>query len=88
MANSLEFRYRHRSGVMAWKSKDSTSAGEIERTLADLRKTLRAGLACGAHVRILAAHCDLETGRSLIIAPPTRHWAFDALRDALNHEQG
>ncbi|MCY3601679.1 MAG: relaxase/mobilization nuclease domain-containing protein, partial [Chloroflexi bacterium] len=42
----------------------------------------------GAHVHILAARCDLETGRSLNIAPPGWRKTFDPLRDALNHEHG
>ena len=40
----------------------------------------------GVHVHVLAARCDLETGRSLNIAPPGWQKSFDPLRDALNHE--
>ena len=61
------------------------SAGEIERTLDEFEKTAWAGLAPDryawsavlhrenngrVHVHVLAARCDLETGRSLNIAPP------------------
>ena len=42
----------------------------------------------GAHVHVLAARCDLETGRSLNIASPGWRRTFDPLRDALNHEHG
>ena len=42
----------------------------------------------GAHVHVLAARCDLETGRSLNIAPPGWQKTFDPLRDAFNAEQG
>ena len=42
----------------------------------------------GVHVHVLAARCDLETGRSLNIAPPGWQRTFDPLRDALNHEHG
>ncbi|WP_420636860.1 hypothetical protein [Candidatus Palauibacter sp.] len=42
----------------------------------------------GAHVHILAARCDLETGRSLNIAPPGWEKTFGPLRDAFNHEHG
>ena len=38
------------------------------------------------HVHILAAQCDLETGRSLNIAPPGWQKTFDPLCDAFNHE--
>ena len=79
------------------------SAGEIERTLAEFEKTAWAGLdpgrytwsavlhrerGGGVHVHVLAARCDLETGKSLNIAPPGWQKAFDPLRDALNHEHG
>ena len=39
-------------------------------------------------VHVLAARCDLETGRSLNIAPPGWQKTFDPLRDAFNAEQG
>ena len=42
----------------------------------------------GAHVHVLAARCDLETGRSLNIAPPGWQKTFGPLRDAFNAEQG
>ena len=42
----------------------------------------------GVHAHILAAQCDLETGRSLNIAPPGWQGTFDPLRDAFNHEHG
>ena len=35
----------------------------------------------GVHVHVLAARCDLETGRSLNIAPPGWQQTFDPLRD-------
>ena len=39
-------------------------------------------------VHIFAARCDLETGRSLNIAPPGWQETFGPLRDAFNHEHG
>ena len=42
----------------------------------------------GVHVHVLAARCDLETGRSLNIAPPGWQQTFDPLRDGFNHEHG
>ena len=42
----------------------------------------------GCHVHVLTARCDLETGRSLNIAPPGWQKTFDALRDAFNHQHG
>ncbi len=40
------------------------------------------------HVHVLAARCELETGRSLNIAPPGWQQTFGPLRDAFNHEHG
>ena len=37
---------------------------------------------------VLDVQCDLETGRSLNIAPPGWQKTFDPLRDAFNHEHG
>ena len=42
----------------------------------------------GVHVHVLAARCDLETGRSLNIAPPGWQKTFGPLRDAFNLEHG
>ena len=42
----------------------------------------------GVYVHVLTARCDLETGKSLNIAPPGWQKIFDPLRDALNHEHG
>ena len=42
----------------------------------------------GVHVHVLAARCDVETGRSLNIAPPGWRRTFDPLRDAFNDEHG
>ena len=40
------------------------------------------------HVHVFAARCDLETGKSLNIAPPGWQQTFGPLRDAFNHEHG
>ena len=89
--------------MIAWSPEDAASEGEIERMLDDFQKTGWAGLdpdryAWSAvlhlekngevHVHTLAGRCDLETGRSLNIAPPGWQRTFDRLRDALNHEHG
>ena len=39
-------------------------------------------------MHILTARCDMETGKSLNIAPPGWQKTFDPLRDAFNHEHG
>ena len=42
----------------------------------------------GAHVHVLAARVDLETGKSLNVAPPNWERPYAALRNWLNEEHG
>ena len=42
----------------------------------------------GVHVHVLAARCDLETGKSLNIAPPGWEQTYGPLVEALNLDQG
>ena len=103
VADALEFKHRYTSGVIAWSPNDKPTEAQIESTLDEFEKTAWAGLepdryawsavlhreaGGGCHVHVLAARCDLETGKSLNIAPPGWKRAFDPLRDTLNHEHG
>ncbi|WP_420636164.1 relaxase/mobilization nuclease domain-containing protein [Candidatus Palauibacter sp.] len=103
VADSLDFEHRYTSGVIAWAPEDEPTDAEIETVLDAFEDTAWAGLepdryawaavlhrerGGGAHVHILAPRCDLETGRSLNIAPPGWEKTFGPLRDAFNHEHG
>ena len=103
VADSLDFEHRYTSGVIAWAPDDQPTDEQIEAVLDAFEETAWAGLepdryawaavlhrerSGGAHVHVLAARCDLETGRSLNIAPPGWRRTFDPLRDAFNHEHG
>jgi len=103
VADSLEFEHRYTSGVIAWAPEDEPSESQIEQTLEEFERTAWAGLEAeryawsavlhresggGVHVHVLAARCDLETGKSLNIAPPGWQKTYDALRDWLNYEHG
>ena len=103
VADTLGFEHRYTSGVIAWAPEDEPTDKQIGAVLDAFEKTAWAGLepdryawaavlhreeGGGAHVHVLAARCDLETGRSLNIAPPGWRKTFDPLRDAFNHEHG
>ena len=103
VADSLDFERKYRSVVIAWAPEDRPTDEQIEAVLDEFEKTAWAGLepdryawtavlhrerGGGVHAHILAAQCDLDTGRSLNIAPPGWQRTFDPLRDAFNHEHG
>ena len=103
VADSLGFEHKYRSIVIAWAPDDRPTDAQIDAVLDEFEKTAWAGLepdryswtavlhrehGGGVHVHVLTARCDLETGKSLNIAPPGWQKTFDPLRDAFNHEHG
>ena len=99
----LDYQRKYRSAVIARAPEDRPADEQIEAVLDELEKTAWAGLGPdryawtavlhrerrgGVHAHILAAQCDLDTGRSLNIAPSGWQRTFDPLRDALNHAHG
>ena len=103
VADSLAFAHTYTSGVLAWAPDDEPTAAQIETVLNEFEQTAWAGLepdryawtavqhaapSGAVHVHILAARVDLETGKSLNIAPPGWQQHFDPLRDWQNAEYG
>ena len=103
VADSLEFAHTYTSGVIAWAPDDQPTAAQIETVLNEFEQTAWAGLAPdryawtavqhaepggAVHVHILAARVDLDTGKSLNIAPPGWQQHFDPLRDWQNALHG
>ena len=103
VADTLEFEHKYTAGVIAWAPEDRPTEAQIDAVLDKFEDTAWAGLepdryswtavehrerGGGVHVHVLAARCDLETGRSLNIAPPGWQQTFDPLRDGFNHEHG
>ena len=95
-AAAAEVEHKYTSGVIAWAPEDRPTEAQIEAVLDKFEDTAWAGLepdryswtavehrerGGGVHVHVLAARCDLETGRSLNIAPPGWQQTFDPLRD-------
>ena len=103
VADALAFEHKYTSGVIAWAPDDTATDAQIGAVIDAFEQTAWAGLEPdryawsavvhrerdgGVHVHVLAARCDLETGRSLNIAPPGWQKTFDPLRDAFNAEEG
>ena len=85
IADSLAFKHRLTAGVIAWAPEDSPSPEQIDEVLDHFERLAWAGLdpertarsavrhdeaSGGVHVHIMAARVDLQTGKSLNIAPP------------------
>ena len=85
VADALAFEHKYTSGVIAWAPDDTPTDAQIGAVIDVFEQTAWAGLEPdryawaavvhrerdgGVHVHVLAARCDLETGRSLNIAPP------------------
>ena len=84
IADALPFKHRYTSGVVAWSRDDAPSPAQVERFVDAFEELAWAGLGKdryawsavvhrdhegGVHAHILAARCDLASGRSLNIAP-------------------
>jgi hypothetical protein len=102
LATSSPHKYRYTSAVIAWAPEDLPSSKDIQEVLDAFEQHAFAGLKPnqyhmtavmhiednGAkHVHILVPRIELETGKSLNIAPPGHLNYFDALRDYFNHSK-
>lgn len=103
VADSLSFKQKYTSGVIAWAPSDNPTDAQISEVLNDFEKLAFAGMSPdrfshsailhreengGCHVHIFVARVDLLTGKSFNIAPPGWQKNFDSLRDKFNLEHG
>lgn len=103
LIDSLDFVHRYSSGVIAWSPEDKPTKEQIDAVLNDFEKLAFAGLEGnryawaavrhdeengGCHVHVIAARVDLQTGKSLNIAPPNWQKSYDPLRDMHNWQNG
>ena len=101
IVESLNFDYRYSSAVIAWSKEDNPTDAQIQETLDQFEKHAFANLDPtryhmnavlhvaqdgSKHVHVLVPRVDLETGKSLNIAPPGHTQYFDKLRDFLNEK--
>ena len=103
VAADLEFAHTYTAGMFAWSAEDAPTPEQIEEVVDEFEATAWSGLEAdryawsavlhrdhggAAHVHVFAARVDLETGRSLNIAPPGWQDTYDALRDWQNYKHG
>lgn len=103
LIDSLKFVQRYTSGVVAWTKEDAPTDQEINQFIDDFERTAFAGLGKNQydmtvvmhvdddgskHLHILVPRVDLQSGKSLNIAPPGWEKTFDPLRDFWNHSKG
>ncbi len=103
VADSLDFKHRYTSGVIAFAGEDEPTDLQINEVLDDFERAAFAGLSKDRisysailhaesdgkkHIHIFAARVDLATGKSLNIAPPGWEKSYDPLRDHYNHKYG
>jgi hypothetical protein len=99
LADSLEFKHRYTSGVIAWHKDDAPTDEQIAQVLDDFERVAFAGLepnqyayyavlheeSNGAkHIHVVAPRVELSTGKSLNIAPPNWQKTYDVLVDKYN----
>jgi len=91
--------WKYTSGVIAWSKDDDPTYAQIMEVLKDFEEHAFAGLEQSQyhlfavlhtdddgskHIHVLAPRLDIQSGKSLNIAPPGHEKHFDALRDYFN----
>lgn len=91
--------WKYTSGVIAWSKEDNPTNEQIQDVLNDFEKHAFSGLDPSQyhlfavlhtdddgskHIHVLAPRLDIQSGKSLNIAPPGHEKHFDSLRDYFN----
>ena len=91
--------WKYTSGVIAWSKEDSPTDEQIKEVLDQFEKHAFSGLDSSQyhlfavlhtdddgskHIHVLAPRLDIQSGKSLNIAPPGHEKHFDSLRDYFN----
>lgn len=98
VADSLDFKHRYRSAVIAFHPDDQPTQEQIEELLDKFEELAFAGLESdqycyyavshGDHIHIIAPRVELRSGKSMNIAPPNWQRSYDPLRDYFNLKYG
>jgi hypothetical protein len=99
ICNASPHLWKYTSGVIAWSKNDAPTDQQIQEVLNDFEQHAFAGLDPSQyhlfavqhtdhdgskHLHVLTPRIDLNSGKSLNIAPPGHEKHFDALRDDFN----
>jgi len=91
--------WKYTSGVIAWSKEDNPTNEQIQEVLNDFEKhafseldpsqyhlfaVLHTDNDGSKHIHVLAPRLDIQSGKSLNIAPPGHEKHFDSLRDYFN----
>jgi hypothetical protein len=91
--------WKYTSGIIAWSKEDAPTDAQIKEVLGDFEKHAFAGLDPSQyhlfavlhtdqdgskHIHVLTPRLDIQSGKSLNIAPPGHEKHFDSLRDYFN----
>ena len=91
--------WKYTSGVIAWSKEDEPTNEQIQEVLNEFEKHAFSGLDQSQyhlfavlhtdddgskHIHVLAPRLDIQSGKSLNIAPPGHEKHFDSLRDYFN----
>ena len=99
ICDSSPHLWKYTSGVIAWSKEDDPTNEQIQEVLNDFEKHAFSGLDPSQyhlfavlhtdedgskHIHVLAPRLDIQSGKSLNIAPPHHEKHFDSLRDYFN----
>lgn len=103
ICESSKHKWKYTSAVIAFAPEDDPSPAQLRQVLSAFEKYAFAGLSPqryhlfavlhtdddgSKHIHVLIPRLELETKRSLNIAPPGHHKYFDPLRDYFNYKNG
>lgn len=99
LADSLNFKHKYSSAVIAWHKEDKPTLEQVEEAVHEYERVSFAGLVQNQyaryvvmhdmdHVHIITARVELSTRKSFNVAPPGHEKTYDLIRDKLNEKYG